>query len=276
MNTDLKTENTLKNNCATSDSLQAYLRLKGSNHNYYKCYSSLERIIDIRDSQNLYLSNGEDWNDIIDRESFNEISNSHMNYGKCFSFSRDESVAMWMLYGGIDKLSGMIDFTKKSMQSILNLSSIELGYFDNKEYQTVLQLKKSQFKIYITDVLYYTKNGSGYYISRSDESYPCLSQNIFNELSGCKKTYPWKYENECRLIVSVDKKLLNENCKIVKIDLKNIDMGKSFQRIYHGPNYPLENTYNSLQSELKNTIDWSLCDGKKCVNNVKENKGDNS
>lgn len=255
----LRAENTMKNNCATADELQAYLRLKGSSHNYYKCYSSLKRIIGIRDSQELYLSNGEKWNDIVDRENFNENTNPYINFGKCFSFSKDESVAMWMLYGGIAKKGGMIDFTKKSMQSILNVPTIQIGNFDNEKFEPALELGKNQFEIYVTDVLYYSKNSSGYYINRSDESCSALPEQVFDKLNGCKKTYSWKYENECRLIVAVSKELLSDKCKMVRIDLKDIEMGKSFDRIYHGPNYPLDNnTYDSLPSKLENTIDWSL------------------
>ena len=76
-----------------------------------------------------------------------------------------------------------------------------------------------------------------------------------------------KYENECRLIVSINKKLITNKCKIVQINLDGIDLGKSFERVYRGPNYPLKNFQNSLPSKLDNTIDWSLCDGKHCINN---------
>lgn len=262
---------TLEKNCDTAENLKAYLCQKGKNHNCYKAYSTLDRVVKIRDNKLLYLSNGETWNDITDRNNFNSTTNSIVNYGKCFSFSQDENVAMWMLYGGIEKLSGMIDFTKKGMQSILDADSIDIGYFDNEgKFKTERVIKRENFDIYVTDIVYYKSNGKGYYINRSEESYKCLSTEVFESLKYCKKSYPWKYENECRLIVSVDKKFLTNNCKIVQINLEGMDLGKSFDRIYRGPNYPLKNFPNSLPSKLDNTIDWSLCDGTHCVNTKKE------
>lgn len=266
---------TLKSACCSAATLKSYLQRKGENHNYYKCYSRLEYVVDIRDSNCLYLNNGEKWNDISDRENFNASTNPFVNFGKCFSFSQDENVAMWMLYGGIDKKSGMIDFTKKAMRSLINIPTVQIGCWENNKFVSLLELTKDQFEIYITDVIYYNKKGSVYYINRSDEHYSCLSEKVFSKLLDCKKTYSWKYENECRLIVRVNRDLLNEKCKVVKIDLHNVNTGKSFERIYHGPNYPLGDTHGTLPSKLRGTIDWSLCDKEICPMN-NENNGDKS
>lgn len=260
----MNSKDTLENNCNSVDNIRAYLRRKGQNHNYYKCYASLERIKGIRDEKCLYLGNGGNWNDIPDRENFNSDKNDYINFGRCFSFSQDENVAMWMLYGGINKRGGMIDFTKKGIQSILDVSDITIGYFDNDIFKSVQNLTRKDFEIYITDVIYYQKRGSVYYINRSDEAYRKLSEEIFKELNACKKSYPWKYENECRLIVSVRKNLLKSNCNVIRINLEDMDLGKSYERIYRAPNYPLAETYGTLPSRLDKTIDWSLCDRKTC------------
>lgn len=263
----LDNESSLKENCKTIDRLNAYLRQKGQNHNNYKMYSKFNRIIDIRNSKKLYLSNGEEWNDESDKKNFNS-NKSVVNFGKCFSFSKSESVAMWMLYGGIHNTGALIDFTKKGMQSILNTNSVKVGCFENKEFKSV-ELKKREFEIYLTDVLYYTKNGTKYCVSRSDENCFELSKKVFNELNVAKKSYGWKYENECRLIVSikqerVDKISKEVDCKFVQINLENIDLGKSFERIYRGPNNLLPEAKNLLSSELEGTIKWSLCDNETC------------
>ena len=268
-------KNILENNCDTGKRLMAYLCEKGKNHNHYKCYSSFKNILSIKRSKFLYLSTGETWNDITDRNSFNNSSNNCTNFGKCFSFSQDESVAMWMLYGGIDKLSGMIDFTKKGMQSILETSTISVGYFENNAFVSLCELKRNDFEIFITDIIYYKKNGEFYYINRYDESFSCLSEEVFQTLNGCKKAYPWKYENECRLIVSIKNELFDKKCSVVRINLADLDLGKSFERVYRGPNNPLRNDEDSLPSKLDNTIDWSLCDGKNCIQNYQKEIRDN-
>ena len=84
----MKINDTLEGNCNSIENLNTYLRQKGKNHNCYKAYTSLSRVVEIRDTKFLYLSNGETWNDVIDRNNFNSATNLVVNYGKCFSFSR--------------------------------------------------------------------------------------------------------------------------------------------------------------------------------------------
>ena len=243
------------------DSLFNYLKKKGRNHNNYKSYSSIGRVVDIRDSKKLYLSTGYDWNDISDRNRFNSDDYGVLHFGKCFSYSTDESVAMWMLYGGIDKRSGMIDFTKKGMQGILSIPQIEFGYSDgDRGFVVEKTLTSDSFDLYCVDIVYYKARQNAYYIKRSDE-HGSLDPSIFNRLSICKKAYPWQYEKECRLVCSVDKKLLSNDCYVARIDLDGLDLGKSLEKTYHGPNFPSIDTYNTLPSSLDNSIDWSLCDG---------------
>lgn len=134
-------------------------------------------------------------------------------------------------------------------------------------------MSSKDFKIYVTDVIYYdknkneNKNGSVYYINRSDEAFRRLPKVIFEKMNGCKKSYSWSYESECRLIVSIDKNLLNEECKFVCINLKNMNLGKSLERLYRGPNYPPDGPHikEGLKSDLTGTIDWNLCDKEKCI-----------
>ena len=245
-----------------SQKLYTYLKEKAQNHNHYKSYGEMNRIVKIRDEKSLYLGNGEKWNDIFDRKNFNSDQDDYVNFGKCFSYLKEESVAMWMLYGGIDKKSGMIDFTKKGMKSILSIDSIELGFFQNDQFESKGMLTKDQFEIYLIDIIYYTeytKNECENFICRSDEM-ANVNKKVFKE---CKKSYPWRYESECRLIVKIKKDQIPEKCDTVKIDLKNLDLGKSLERVYHGPNYPCdENSYNTEPSRLGNSIDWDLCKDK--------------
>lgn len=258
-----KEKDELQDNCNSVEELTEYLMRKAQNHNNYKYYSPLKRIVDNCKSNSLYLTTGEKWNDITDRTNFNSNLNGATNFGQCFSFSRDESVAMWMLYGGIDKLGGMIDFTKKGMQSILRTDKVELGYFEEQtqNFKCLKTIDKSKFKIFLIDIVYYKKNGKYYYISRYDEKFATLSEQVFAKLNFCKKVNAWKYENECRLIVSVNTEELLNKCNVARIDLSNLDLGKSLERLYHAPNYPKQkNTYGSKESELGESLDWSICE----------------
>lgn len=171
---------------------------------------------------------------------------------------------MWMLYGGIDKRGGMIDFTRKGMRSILSVQSVETGYFeDSGIFRPLKRLNAGEFEIYCIDVVYCTKMGSGYFVKRGEECVTQLPADVFNGLGGCRKAYPWQYENECRLIVSIDRALLSENSTDVRIDLSGLDMGTSYSRIYRSPNYPDSmDIQGTKESSLQGDVDWDLC--KKC------------
>ena len=249
--------NTLSSACKTAKDLSNYLIEKGESHNCYKCYATLERIVGIRDKKKLYLGNGKNWNDTVDREAFNsDVEFSY--FAKCFSFSREESVAMWMLYGGIDKKGGMIDFTQKGIKSILKAPEITVGRFADKVFQPIKKLHREEFEIYVTDIVYYKKQNNGYFIKRSDETCHSLSEKIFSKLQNCKKSYAWQYENECRLIVKIKKELLDSNCEAIEIDLSNMELGKSLDHIYRSPNYPTSEIFNSNPSNIEKTVDWNL------------------
>lgn len=261
---DQKKEYNLSSCASSADKLLQYLKQKASNHNCYKCYSRIDDIVSIRDNKFLYLGTGAKWNDKTDRNGFNSDQFKNINFGKCFSFSQDESVAMWMLYGGIEKQGGMIDFTKKGLKSILSAQSIEFGYSVNRKFVLEKELQRDSFDLFCIDVVYYKENSRGYFIKRSDESINCLSRDVFDQLKLCKKVYPWQYENECRLVCSVNKAILSKTCNVARINLSKLDVGKSFERIYHSPNYPSVNTKNTLPSKLDGSIDWSLCDNQLC------------
>ena len=251
------------NECAESlYALTQYLREKGQGHNHYKMYSNMERISKIREKKELILSRGDNWNDKNDRNRFNLPEQDYVNYGRCFSFSLEESVAMWMLYGGNKKQGGLIDFTKKGVQSILQVSKIEAGISDkNHKFISVATIERPHFSINMTDVLYYSKKGGAYYVRRGDEVIRDLSSTIFDGLVGCTKAYPWQYENECRLIVSVPRTEISKECTLIRIDLSNLDMGKSFERIYRSPNYVGVIPEYSMESTLEGSIDWDCCKG---------------
>lgn len=249
----------LKSESRTAVTLTEYLKEKGRSHNHYKTYSKMERIIPIRDNLNLYLGSPSTWNDKVDRKQFLNDS-AYRYFIKCFSFSAEESMAMWMLYGGIDNKGGMIDFSKKGINSILQAKEITLGKFDNG-FQPIKKLTNENFEIYITDVLYYKdykENKKGCFVKRSDESCYNRSARVLAKLFGCKKSYPWEYENECRMIIKLDKNLVPADCTDAEIDLSQMDLGVSLKRVYHSPNYPLDDKKGTTRSSIFDTVDWDL------------------
>lgn len=72
------------------DELIQYLSEKANNHLYFKFYSKRERIETILKDHTIYLSDGSNWNDTIDRENFNDNPKEYKRFGLCLSFSKSE------------------------------------------------------------------------------------------------------------------------------------------------------------------------------------------
>lgn len=256
----MKETKTMKDCCFSAEELKDYLKKKALSHNSYKCYSQMKRIRSIIQDKVLFLNNGQGWNDITDRNNFKEGGQDRILFGKCFSFSQDENVAMWMLYGGIHRMGAMVDFTKYGINNILNVPSIEIGYFDNNEFLSVKNIERPDFKAWMTDIVYCNEKTG--YLKRSDESCYGLKQEFLDKLGGVKKAYPWNYENECRLIVAVHKSLVPKQCDTVKMDISKVNLGKSLARAYYCPGYQGPQEQGFQESKLNGTIEWDLRDEK--------------
>lgn len=253
---------TLKTSYHSPEDLINYLRTKGRNHNYYKIYSSIERIYGWLEDGKLYLSRGNRWNDISDRRLFNDDSYEHINFGLCCSFSKSENVAMWMLYGK-DENGAMLDITKGQIEAVINgLDHIEFGHFDNKAFVSTVTLEKKDIEIFRQDVLYYSDTDENGLISikRSDERCDQVPAGVIDRLY-IRKKYPWNYENECRFVIRVKRDLLKEHpdadtaaVAIPKKKLKDLS-----QRVYASPKTGSSDQYRDLilkKSKLGGEIDW--------------------
>lgn len=237
--------------------LRDYLEKKGANHRNYKTYSSQRFIEEVINEQRIYLSDGSNWNDVADRKGFNSDNSEYKNFGKCFSFSDSESVAMWMLYGGIDNCGAMINFTQKDMKKIISIDNIILGRFVDGTFVEHQKLDKSKFIIRLIDVLYVRKEEDGFYTRRSTETCHNVDSKVIENLGGmCVKDTAWCYENECRLVVSVNKKFIKEE-SVIKLDISAFNLSESYNKVYHSPTYKGDRMY--LSSELQGYVDWNLC-----------------
>lgn len=261
MNSTLEKDN-LKTVCTSTENLRKYLIEKANGHNHFKVYTQLGRLTYWINSKAIYLSDGKYWNDVHDRESFNTPYNAIVNFGTCFSFSKSENVAMWMLYGGTGSDGVMVDFQRKHIAKILNdTATIEIGYWNNYEFVPQKTITKDSFRIMLSDVIYYAENSEDagtYDIKRSDESIKGTDTSCIDNLEHVKKSYAWNYENECRLIVSVDRSIIPAGACAIRIDVG--DMFEKLikaQRIYESPNYKAYHQFSS--SKLKGEIDWDLC-----------------
>lgn len=97
--------------------------------------------------ESLFLSTGGNWNDIPDRISFNPPGANVIRFGACFSVSESESVAMWMLHGGLHKEGVMADFSRNQINSCLNTEYVALGVWKGREFSPIMVLDKNMYTI---------------------------------------------------------------------------------------------------------------------------------
>lgn len=252
----------LKSCCGSYADLKEYLQEKAKNHNYYKWYSKREYIENCIKDRGLYLSNGAKWNDIVDRSAFNSESADVVRFGLCFSFSKSESVAMWMLYGGMAKDGAMIDIGKRCVNKMLDKSVIKLGKFKNDNFYPLCEIIPDDYSIELIDMVYVGNSDAEnvYTVKRSDERIDSVDLSVIENIDYYKKAYAWNYENECRLIVTIPQAKVPAGASHVKLPILDKVADELSKRIYHAPNYMGEILYNS--STLNSMIDWDLC--KKC------------
>ena len=252
-----KENRTLKAVCEATDELQVYLTEKAINHHNYKHYvSDITRVNRIYREGALFLTDGSNWNDPDDKKAFTDFNSGRSEckrYGLCLSFSKSESVAMWMLYGGMQKKGAMIDINLRNIKQLLDQSNrpqVELGYFEKEEWNAVKRLNANEYKVKLIDILYYDTNKKvdkehelKYDIKRSDERCACNDNVIDNAPLLQKKVWAWNYENECRLIVEVDKKSIssfaNSKISVARIEFPDKEFFREDvrERILLAPNF---------------------------------------
>ena len=252
--------------------LADYLRQKASRHSHFKFYSGYRAIESICDRDCIFLSDGKNWNDPIDCQNMQNDENFY-NFGICFSFSVSENVAMWLLYSKDDGC--MIDFDKDSISQMMSVKSVELGVFgDNREFvpNQVLSVKDDGIRIQLVDMVYYGEpeddehRSRDYYVRRSRETNKLFDRRV---LDGCRlysKQLPWSYENECRLIVSVPRKALDDDKSglylKIEFDKSIIPKLRKEKRIYNSPNASNVNEdplySKNTKSKLSGRINWKL------------------
>ncbi len=257
--------------------LDKYLREKGRRHNYYRNYSRFPRLSNnLYKDKVIYLSDGTGWNDKYDVEQFRNNKSKKKLFGLCFSYSIYESVAMWMLYGGLKDQGAMFYFTKGQMLKVIDAHPvITLGYFekDTNRFIDVMTLMGDQYNMYIKDVLYTGKiNNAEYRVYRDNVS----GKTVKDVLKGARyveKNAAWSYEKETRLIIEAplkyDKAIIQ--CTHARISLTDVFDKEFFDKlnkqVFYSPKCEPSGkeviSYNDKKivftdSKLKGMIDWEL------------------
>ena len=258
----------LKDIIKTGDALADGLTSNAHQHRNYNLYTSMERALGFLLTGDLFLSNGENWNDDKDRN----LMKARQVYGTCFSCSTDESIAMWMLYGPNGGRNGaMLSFLPKVINELKEAREIDLGAFDKDTKKFIpkyhLQKADNDFESFLTDILYVDhcvdKEGKRTRTKISIEDQHCTvdadyleNKNIFY------KNYAWSYEKECRLVVRLkekwrikaeQEKLTSVRIRLSPASLKKMNEG----RLYRSPVY-CGGADNGKNSRHCGEVKWSL------------------
>ncbi|MCR4896965.1 MAG: hypothetical protein K5891_09350, partial [Lachnospiraceae bacterium] len=174
-------------------------------------------------------------------------------FGRCFSFSQSENVAMWMLYCRHPE-DLMINISPRIIRKILSEKpSIELGKWDDG-FIAIRTLSPEEYDCEFIDVLYCDEYSDETAIKRSGELVTGVNRDILRGFTYYKKSFPWNYENECRLVVTVDDSLITDGANSIKI---SVDSLRTNSKVYHSPQYEGENAEGYERSMLRGTMKWS-------------------
>lgn len=245
----------------------AFLAYKGGTHREFKHYATRARIASILRSGALCLTDGTSWNDKYDREHFNPSFMDTKRFGACFSASSAESVAMWMLYGGMDGNGAMINFDRRTLQNAMSRESYECGCFGSDgKFRCLMELPADRLKLCLVDALYFQNHADGTVtVGRPwlEGGRQVVSNRVFNGIGQIAKHQSWSYENEVRLVVTISKCYLEDKTSRAKCVKIPIDFDDAFVagRAFDSPVSDDGGSYRD--SELRGTVDWDLCSG--CV-----------
>lgn len=223
----METKFNLLENC---EEILDFVESHEMNHVYYCHYSTLGNMNKILDSEQLWLSSLENFNDLYEIES---AGNKKNLYALCFSALFSENLPMWYLYGGVTGQGARITFKKSQFNQWLNnleFILINTNTHETEDYNPVSVEKH--------DIIYASEENNAYRIKYNGGVNKNLSTDEYNSLiekhRGFVKSLPWFYEKEFRILVSTDdetSRRLNEQNSYMKLgvrlkkeDFKNFDI----------------------------------------------------
>lgn len=246
------------------EALRDGLRENALRHRNYNMYTSMDRAMCLVLNGNLYITNGQTWNDKQDRE----IMQRRAAFGICMSCSTIESMAMWMLYSGDKGKNGaLVRFSPSVIKAIVETQTVELGKFDESgkfiDNSIVLARKNEHFHIFMTDVIYtdIQKKNPTTLIASLGEDHEYMDWKFLEEAGVFHKHYAWSYEKECRLIVELStenqKKAGDYGFNIIRITLPEAARRALKDRIVRSPVYAGKTDFGKV-STLYGNVDWIL------------------
>lgn len=240
-----------------------YLSNKGSKHTHFRYYADIDRIKQILSGSAVYLTDGSHWNDRFDACNFNPHFSSFKRFGICMSYSASESIAMWMLYGGHSGAGAMIDFEKEILVSAMEAPCFEFGHFGAGGFVSEKTLSRDEVQIELIDIAYFregNEENEGYALKLPFEKQAEVTGLILDNLGPFVKHESWSYEQEVRMVATVDKRLLDNRASSYKCMRLPLGIPRDYpnRRIYSSP---VSDSALFCDSNLVGTVEWDLCNG---------------
>lgn len=200
-----------------------FLEVKGNNHNYYHHYTNLENLIKMVHSKFFLLTRGNSIN-INDQHEYRAKGSAECwdrTYLGSFSFGESENMAMWGLYGLPWDEAIRISIPKKVMKKwIAGTADVYSAKFVDGALKT--QQLRTPFRARLSDIVYIDgKQGSNssklFWNSESlflQEKALLRGIDLEPQMTGFIKNDAWKYENEVRVHIQLQKAVEEERLAI--------------------------------------------------------------
>ena len=195
-------------------SLEAFLKMlrrSARNHNNgLRHYTTMTSFVRMQDSGQAYFSLLPNSNDGGEYES-----NRH--YMMCFSFGKEENIALWSLYGVPHYDSICLTFPRRDiMEWFESAKEGGLSFYGLEDKRRSVLLNDACPKVSICDVAYYgngifTHNGKNYCLT--NDGITGIESYKGTPLAPYVKKWAWSYEREVRILLEFDKPVLNSNGK---------------------------------------------------------------
>lgn len=236
-----------------------FLEVKGNNHNYYHHYTNVDCLIKMIHSKYFLLTRGNSVN-TNDQHEYRAKGSAELwnkTYLGSFAYGESENMAMWGLYGLPWEEAIRISIPQKAMKNwISGISDIFSAEIVDGNLQ-VNQLR-IPFRTKLSDIVYIDgKQNSessklywnGNSVSLKDK--PLLKGiDLEPDMTGFIKNDAWKYENEVRVHIQLQRKTNEE-----RIAIKLTDEVISSMIITAGPYFK-----ETLKKSIKQKIPFVLND----------------
>lgn len=196
----------------TAAEMSELIKENAFRHTNYYHYSSCNAIKGILDSKTFWVSSMCFSNDKTEHKKFGE--DTYRYFQLCFSTGTSENLPLWFLYSGINGKGLRIALTKAQINNLISFDKMELVLHNLITGQKTKLVPDVDCKISFKDVLYRKKTDKSCRIKynlKDNYTFPKNEMQKFEDTeTGFIKELIWYYEKETRLLIEVNRELLDK------------------------------------------------------------------